>query len=410
MVIKIDPYVFGGIDPGYLWFETDGSPSYSVISSDLQTFSYSGGGSTSGAARTKTAIFGGRVYCEMQFSIKEQSTEMGMGITWGTQANTRLNVFYSSSSNNMYTADGGCGFSNTAGFYNEGSEHALGATWKFGPGDIIGFAVDTVALKMWFRKNGTWMQGDPVTGSSPSLTMTPGKLWYFYMGVYACFGSYGPRIGATIYPSPSTMTYAVPTGYVPYQPSDLNNPTPDSRLQLSVPFTASSPSDTSANQATLTYQGANATFSSNGLRVNNADCSLVYMSPNFTRAAGKGLVTEFYVQWAALGSTYGRCFYYYSDQGAHDIGFSGSSGLISWTFNGTTLTTATAVAINTRTKIAVMLMPDGSASLLVNDVVKITRTVAATAYTSNVSVNIGSPTADTYNYTVDDINVWIGTM
>lgn len=57
---------------------------------------------------------------------------------------------------------------------NNGSSFILGSAWS-ASGDRIGVAWDDTG-KVWFRLNGTWVQGDPVAGTSPVFTGLTGAL------------------------------------------------------------------------------------------------------------------------------------------------------------------------------------------------------------------------------------------
>ena len=52
----------------------------------------------------------------------------------------------------------------------------------FSAGDALDFILDIGAGKCWLRKNGVLTQGDPVAGTSPSITFTPGQTVYLAVG------------------------------------------------------------------------------------------------------------------------------------------------------------------------------------------------------------------------------------
>jgi hypothetical protein len=84
-------------------------------------------------------------------------------------------------------------------------------------GDVIGIACDATdltAVKLWYSRNGVWMQGNPSTGTLPMVTVD----W--------SAGSYLPAIGTVrgnasgqqaqsvgLHMSPATLTYPAPTGF-----------------------------------------------------------------------------------------------------------------------------------------------------------------------------------------------------
>lgn len=44
-------------------------------------------------------------------------------------------------------------------------------------GDVVGVAVDLGTGNLWFSVNGTWVQGNPATGTSPVMTTATGTLF-----------------------------------------------------------------------------------------------------------------------------------------------------------------------------------------------------------------------------------------
>lgn len=83
---------------------------------------------------------------------------------------------------------------------------AYGATWT--NGDVISVALDLVAGKIWFAKNGVWQNsGDPAAGTGEAFASVTGPLFpqdspYSSSGMTANFGQ-------------SAMIYTVPTGFTP---------------------------------------------------------------------------------------------------------------------------------------------------------------------------------------------------
>jgi hypothetical protein len=86
--------------------------------------------------------------------------------------------------------------------------------------DIIGIAYDIDNGKAWFRKNGTWLTGDPASGTTPTFTFTPNipitpyfafdnilisKIWYT---------NFGQR----------SYTYAAPSGFKSLCTANFSNP------------------------------------------------------------------------------------------------------------------------------------------------------------------------------------------
>lgn len=95
--------------------------------------------------------------------------------------------------------------------------HNYGATTSYGApftaGDTVGVAVDLDAKKIFFSKNGVWLQSsDPVTGANPaaSTNMTGTK--------YPWVGGYGSNPTGVINFGATPFTYSIPSGYSAWGP------------------------------------------------------------------------------------------------------------------------------------------------------------------------------------------------
>ena len=81
-------------------------------------------------------------------------------------------------------SDGYVYFMSSAAIGNNGSETAAWGT-TFSTGDILGIALDITNSKIYFARNGTWMDsGDPTsgatgTGAAYTISATPTSGWYF---------------------------------------------------------------------------------------------------------------------------------------------------------------------------------------------------------------------------------------
>lgn len=76
------------------------------------------------------------------------------------------------------------------------------------PGDVFGFAVDEPGHKMWIRKNGVWLQGDPAAGSLPIWSNLSGTLY-----AAACPWVAGFVIVMRF--NPASFSHAAPAGFLP---------------------------------------------------------------------------------------------------------------------------------------------------------------------------------------------------
>ncbi|MFZ9718334.1 MAG: SPRY domain-containing protein, partial [Chitinophagaceae bacterium] len=87
-------------------------------------------------------------------------------------------------------------------------------------GDVIGVAFDVDNGKCWFRKNGTWLTGDPAAGTTPTFSFTAGTPivpYYAFDNVSATkiwYTNFGQR----------TYTYSAPTGFKAMCTGNFPNP------------------------------------------------------------------------------------------------------------------------------------------------------------------------------------------
>lgn len=76
--------------------------------------------------------------------------------------------------------------------------------------DVIGFAIDCDAGKLWVAKNNTF-GGNPGAGTNPAFTWTPGGNWY---PIWACFnGGYSADPSATLRTAVPDQSYTAPSGF-----------------------------------------------------------------------------------------------------------------------------------------------------------------------------------------------------
>jgi len=200
------------ISPTYTWTTTDSftDGGLMVLSNGNQRITYTPNAiGHSGWFRTATPITG-KTYCEFQVIQRGALLPNAFGVT-----TVPSNVFYNAGSASMFAGNGGCGLS-ANGYYNNGVP-TTSASYNFVQGNRIGVAFDTVSKKLWFSKNGTWISGDPATGTSPTMTLAFGLTFYFYFSAYTCSISSGTFI-YEIYPNTSYQLYPVPAGFSPYQP------------------------------------------------------------------------------------------------------------------------------------------------------------------------------------------------
>ena len=171
-------------------------------------YSFTVNQSGNSAVMRTTALLTGKVYVEFSPTVRGVTLPIGFGIDTGATA-----VFYTSGFWGMFSGNGGCGLP-AAGLGINGSEGGDPA-YSFVQGDRIGIAIDVVAGKMWFSKNGAWISGDPAAGTSPSITFTPGSNYRWHTSWYSCNISSG-NYTWNIYPRAVDQLYPAPAGFLPY--------------------------------------------------------------------------------------------------------------------------------------------------------------------------------------------------
>jgi hypothetical protein len=137
-----------------------------------------------GTAPASIAVASGKWYYESSLALNSGAGQMLMG-------------FYSL---------------NTALAANQGYWIGNGGNLASGDG-IWGCAIDWDKGYIWFRNAaGNWVSGDPVLGTSPSLTFAPGTIGSFYCGAGRTSGYNGsPNVWVNFGQRP--FAYSVPTGY-----------------------------------------------------------------------------------------------------------------------------------------------------------------------------------------------------
>lgn len=154
----------------------------------------------SGICRSTKALTG-KVYFEAVFAVifNPALAVIGAGVATSS-ASLSASLGYS-------TADGWAMWGNTPGARSNG---VTAVTLSTATGDVIGFAVDVPNGTMWIRKNGVWIQGDPVAAASPIWTGIAGTL-------YAAACPWDSRVGQAVDMrfDPSTFRDAAPTGFGP---------------------------------------------------------------------------------------------------------------------------------------------------------------------------------------------------
>lgn len=152
---------------------------------------------TAGAWKSVKANAGvstGRWYWEITIDAVVTGSMVGAG-----KAASSINNYCGVDTNGWSYGWGGLKWHNSA-------NSAYGAAWA--NGDIISVAIDLIAGKIWFAKNGVWQNsGDPAAGTGEAFSSVTGPLFpqdspYSSSGMTANFGQ-------------SPMIYTPPTGFTP---------------------------------------------------------------------------------------------------------------------------------------------------------------------------------------------------
>lgn len=156
---------------------------------------------SSAAVRCDSAESTGKLYFEVE---SDYQTDGSMAIMVATLGAT-LGDDISSANVWGYQSDGATG-----------GDTASGPTLaSYTAGDVVGIALDLDAGKIWFSKNGTWLNsGNPATGASPVFTFTGGGYTLApYLGLYADVGPPPPPVAATAAFTDADLQYSLPAGF-----------------------------------------------------------------------------------------------------------------------------------------------------------------------------------------------------
>lgn len=195
MTMIINPYRFGSAVSLYTAMNpADKAPNINLASGDLVVTSTVVG---PGIVRSVANITG-KKYFEAVFVAAEGGTAtIAAGVAMSTHTITAPLG---------YSVPEGWGFwgTGTGARHNGTTAISTGSS----PGDVYGFAVDQPGGKLWIRKNGTWLQGDPATDTLPIWTDLSGTL-------YAAACPWTPDAIIHMRFDPGTFANAAPSGFSP---------------------------------------------------------------------------------------------------------------------------------------------------------------------------------------------------
>lgn len=214
--LTVEPSNINLLDFGWQGAYSTNAAERSITSADA-LITFTGITTSSGHFGDRTKVdLAGKVYCE--FELVAQNNDFawhcfGIIPTAATTASQSNNGSYGISSRSPNVATG-CGINFISGTRVDGTM-VDGASYSFVAGDRIGIAVDTVARKVWFRKNGSWIAGNPAAGTGESFIYAAGTYRFAWLN-YLCNATGSHTSSARIYPSASQFLHAAPSGFAPY--------------------------------------------------------------------------------------------------------------------------------------------------------------------------------------------------
>jgi hypothetical protein len=103
----------------------------------------------------------------------------GYSASTGTNAGFGMATLAAVLDTNPFWESNSYGFKNTTGQLMNNGAYTAWAAAGTPATDIVQVAFDAATRKLWFGRNGTWLQaGDPVTGANPAFTLASGQLYF----------------------------------------------------------------------------------------------------------------------------------------------------------------------------------------------------------------------------------------
>ncbi len=193
-MILINPFVFGAA-AGYTALNpADTFANITLSGGDLVATTNTENSGISRAVHGKST---GKHYFEAVYTTASQGVDtIAAGLaTIGHPQNTALG--YGTAAGWAIWGHGG------SGVQHNGLVLANTATTQ---GDVFGFACDLDDDKLWVSRNGTWLQGDPATATSPLVTNLTGTVY-----PAACPWK-SPHV-ITMRFDPASHSYSAPSGF-----------------------------------------------------------------------------------------------------------------------------------------------------------------------------------------------------
>lgn len=176
---------------------------------------FTGNTSSSSGYPTSFSTIGmttGKFYCEVIVVDTTDTSGIHLGVC------DRQMVTYEVTVGNTYPGGpGGNSYGNNGQFVQNNSAVTSGQSTYTG-GDVIGIAYDADAGKLFFSKNGTWLNNaNPATGANPNLSDITGKQFF-------AFGAYGNR-GVVVNFGQRAFLYTKPENYTTLSSDNLTDGT-----------------------------------------------------------------------------------------------------------------------------------------------------------------------------------------
>ena len=182
-----------------------GNAAAGVVLSNNDLTVTNGGGSYVAGVLATFSMSSGKGYFEVIYDASGSSVSVGVAVASRDLDGTNTTDVWVHISS----------FGTTGG---DGASGPMFAAWS--AGDVIGVAVDVDAGKIWFARNGAWLQGDPAAGTGEVFsTVDTGVDIYPFTQVVS-----GPAQVTAAF-SEASWSYSAPSGFSAFEQS--NDPDPD---------------------------------------------------------------------------------------------------------------------------------------------------------------------------------------
>lgn len=235
-----------------------------------------------------TAAVSGKFYFEARKKSSESAGNyQHWGVTDATQPLSTTNLGGPTAGASEWVLNDGYGGACSA--LNNGGSVGTGLS-PIAQNDVVRIAVDTVAGKIWFGRNGTW-SGDPDAGTGAAYTNVPSEVLPL-QHIYTTQASLW-NFGAT------ALAYTPPTGFLPLCTGNLTSTAVTTSGTFIGNVNADGPSVwANGNPATLTINGNAVTFGTHadktagGFKLRTSSASYNTSGSNtWTATAGKRFVS-----------------------------------------------------------------------------------------------------------------------